>query len=115
MEGWAAFRCGRVESARSLVCRECAKVRPQRPHPLPLLIEKGIAILPQLDKLASMSLDDLEKRIQAAEAAVATQGDTVRSLKAGLKDKSIEKVGAHDHRDPPPPLPTSASSRRAIR
>ncbi len=62
-----------------------------------------------------MSLDDLEKRIQAAEAAVATQGDTVRSLKAGLKDKSIEKVRAHDHRGPTPPLPTSASSRRAVR
>ena len=52
-----------------------------------------------------MSLDDLEKRIQAAEATVATQGDTVRSLKAALKDKSIEKVRAHDIRDLPLPSP----------
>ena len=60
-----------------------------------------------------MSLDDLEKRIQAAEAAVATQADTVRSLKAALKDKSIEKVSGHDPRDPTSPLlPTR---RRAVR
>ncbi len=61
------------------------------PTPLHLLIE-GTAQLGQLGKQLRMSLDDLEKRIQAAEAAVGTQGDTVRSLKAALKDTSIEKV-----------------------
>ena len=60
-----------------------------------------------------MAHEDLEQRIRAAEAAVTTQGDTVRSLKAALKDKSIEKVSAHGSPAPTPPVPVPASSRRA--
>ncbi len=41
---------------------------------------------------SAMSVEELEKRIHAAQAAVATQGDTVRSLKAAVKDKSVDKV-----------------------
>jgi hypothetical protein len=35
---------------------------------------------------------DLEQQIQDAQAAVAKQGDTVRSLKASLKEGKVEKV-----------------------
>ena len=37
-------------------------------------------------------MPDLEQDIAAAAAAVGKQGDTVRSLKAELKDGKIQKV-----------------------
>lgn len=44
---------------------------------------------------AKMSdLGDLQQAIEAAQEAVTKQGDTVRSLKAELKDGKVEKVCA---------------------
>ena len=43
---------------------------------------------------SSAMAEELEQAITAAQEAVTRQGDTVRSLKASLKDGAIQKVGA---------------------
>ncbi len=42
--------------------------------------------------VTKMSAEELEKQIQEAQDAVTKQGDTVRSLKASLKDGKAEKA-----------------------
>lgn len=55
-------------------------------HCRPLRFARGF-------RAAPIMAEQLEQAVQAAQEAVTKQGDTVRSLKASLKEGKIEKAG----------------------